>query len=667
MEIILAKAAGYCIGVKMAVDKLYDQINQGDTPLATYGPIIHNKHVTNDLTKRGVHIIDNFENVADRTVVIRAHGVPPKVYDHMDKNNIKYKDYTCPFVKKIHRIVEREQASGNIVIIVGEPSHPEIIGINGFAGNMGVVIHTLEQASELTLEQGKAYSVVVQTTFQSSMFEEIVATLKNKAENLKIFDTICDATIKRQSEAVELSKKVDKMIVIGDKTSANSNKLYKVCKQNCENTYFIESINEIELNIFKTNDKIGITAGASTPAAVIKEAVTKMSELENNNQQTFEEMLDSSFVTLHTGDVVKGTVLQITNNEVSVNLNYKSDGIITKDELSDDASVNPKDMFNIGDEIEVYVMKVNDGDGNVLLSRKRIEEQKNVATIEEAFKEKTVLKGKVVDVVKGGLMARINGVKVFVPSSQVSSRFVDDLHKFKGQELNFHIIEFNRERRRMVAGRKELAQQEELQKKQEAIAALEVGMKVEGVVSRMVGFGVFVDLGSIDGLIHITELSWNRNKKPSSLFNIGDKVEARVLKIDPEKLKISLSIKNLLGDPWDKVEEKYPVGSIVEGRVVRMVKFGAFVELESGVDGLIHISQISKNHVTKAEDILKIGQDVQVKIIDLDKENKKISLSKKEADTELGLEEPEEQAAPAEMESEEALDNYEDEVEETDE
>lgn len=634
MEIILAETAGYCIGVKMAVDKVYENLKTKD--IVTYGPLIHNKHVTDDLKQKGVDIIENLENVQDKTVVIRTHGVHPKVYNVMDKNNINYIDYTCPFVKKIHRIAEKQKNEGRNVIIIGDPAHPEIIGINGFSQDSSLVVKTIEDANSLVLEKDKPYSVVVQTTFQTSVFNEIVEIIKTKADNVIISNTICNATFERQSEAEELSKKVDKMIVIGDKSSSNSNKLYIICKKNCENTYFIESISEIELNIFSANDKIGITAGASTPAAVIKEAVSKLSELEKNDQ-TFEEMLESSFVQIHTGDIVKGTVLQITNNEVSVNLNHKSDGVISKDELSDEPNVDPKTLYNVGDEIEVYVIKVNDGEGNVILSRKRIEEQKNIATIEEAYKEKTVLKGRVIDVIKGGLMARINGIKVFVPSSQVSSRFVDDLHKFKGQELNFQIIEFNKERRRMVAGRKELAIKEEIQKKQEAIEKLEVGMEVEGKISRMVGFGIFVDLGNIDGLIHITELSWNRNKKTTSLYNIGDTIKAKVLKIDAERLKVSLSIKDLLGNPWDNLEEKYPVGSIASGKVVRMVKFGAFVELENGVDGLIHISQISVKHVTKVEDILEIGQNVSVKIMDIDKENKKISLSKKEADLELGL------------------------------
>ena len=639
MEVILAKTAGYCVGVKMAVDKVYESV-QNNENIATYGPIIHNKHVTKDLHDKGVHIVTDLDTIAEQTVVIRTHGVPPQIYAHMDKNRINYADYTCPFVKKIHRRVEKECAKGNTIIIVGDPSHPEIKGIDGFAGGASIIINNTQDAHSTHLHPTTPYSVVVQTTYQADVFQDIVQILQKKTNNISIYNTVCNATKERQQEAQKLSTIVDAMIVIGDKTSANSNKLYKICKEKCENTYFIESIAEIELNNFSKTDKIGITAGASTPSAVIKEAVTKMSDYDknDNNEQTFAQMLENSFVTLHTGDVVKGEVLYVTDNEVSVNLNYKSDGVITRDELSDDPNVNPKDLFKVGDEIEVYVMKVNDGDGNIMLSRKRIEEQRNIIEIEKAFNEKTVLQGTVVDVVKGGLMARILGVRVFVPSSQVSSRFVDDLHKFKGQELNFQIIEFNKERRRMVAGRKELAVVEEQAKKQAAINALEVGMEVTGIVSRMVGFGVFVDLGDIDGLIHITELGWNRNKKPSNMFEIGDKVTARVLKLDTEKLKVSLSIKDLLGDPWEDIDDKFPAGAIVEGSVVRMVKFGAFVELAPGIDGLIHISQISRRHVTRAEDVLNIGQAVQVKIIDVDKENKKISLSKREADAELGLE-----------------------------
>ena len=642
MEIALAKSAGFCFGVKNAVEGVYEELK--NQPLVTYGPIIHNKHVTEDLEANGVRIIENFGQLKNETVVIRCHGVPLDVFEYMDKNNINYIDYTCPYVKKIHKKVKQNQDSGYEIIIIGDKNHPEVIGIHGHAQNKALIIKDSEEAKNISFDKSKKYVVVVQTTYKKNVFEDTVAIIKASHPEIEIHNTICNATSIRQEEAIKLSQNVQHMIVLGDKSSSNSTKLYEVCKNNCKNTYFIENISEIRLNIFKTNDRIGITAGASTPPAVIKEALYNMNENDKNNQ-TFEEMLDSSFITLHTGDVVKGSIIQITHNEVSVNLGYKSDGVISKDEMSDDPSFDPKAFFNIGDEVEAIVLRVNDGEGNVLLSRKRIADQKNIALIEEAFNNKSVVKGKVVDTVKGGLMVMICDVKVFVPSSQISSRFVDDLTSFKGCEFDFNIIEFNREKRRMVAGRKELAQQEERRKKQAALEKLEAGMEVEGTVSRIVGFGVFVDLGDIDGLIHITELSWVRNRKPSSLFAVGDKVRVLVLNVDREKEKVSLSAKALEGDPWADIEEKYAVDQVVEGKIVRMIQFGAFVELESGVDGLIHISQISRKRIGKVEDVLKIGEIVNVKIIGVDKENKKISLSKKEVDEPLGEDESSPKAA----------------------
>jgi len=471
--------------------------------------------------------------------------------------------------------------------------------------------------------------------------------LKSKTKKLEVFNTICHATRKRQEEAEQLSKNVDIMLVLGDVTSSNSNKLYEICKKNCQKTFFIENIGDLELNNIPTSGTIGVTAGASTPAAIIKEAFKQMNELdkqmEQEEAQSFEEMLDSSFVTLHAGDVVPGTVLQITNNEVTVNLGSKADGIITKDELSNEPDVDPHSLFKVDDQIEVYVVKISDGDGNVQLSYKRLEEQKNMVLLAQAFEEKTPMPGKITDVVKGGLIAQINGIKLFVPSSQISSRFVDDLTKFKDQEMNFHIIEFNPEKRRLVAGRKELAQQEELEKKQRALDNLEEGQEIEGTVSRIVNFGIFVDLGDIDGLIHNSEISWSKNRRPTAQFKVGEAIKAVILKIDKENLKVSLSIRELLGNPWKDIEERYPVNSIIKGKVVRLVKFGAFVELENGIDGLIHISQISHKRINKAEDVLSLNQDVQIKVLEINTESKRISLSKKQADEELGLVDMEEE------------------------
>ena len=380
-----------------------------------------------------------------------------------------------------------------------------------------------------------------------------------------------------------------------------------------------------------------------------------MSEIDNNvNDRTFEEMLDESFVTLHTGDVVKGTVIQIAGGEVSVNLGYKSDGVISRTEFSDDPNITPESVLKIGDEIEVFVVRVNDGEGNVLLSKKRLEVQKGYMEIEESFNNKTTVKGRVSEIVKGGLISLVKGVRVFVPSSQISSRFVENLEQFKGKEFDFQILEFDRSKRRVVGGRRELAMKEERAEKEKLFGGLEEGQRIDGTVSRIVDFGAFVDIGGADGLIHISEMSWGRVKKVTDVLKEGDSVTVVVLKVDKEKEKISLSLKDVNENPWSNVEEKYPIGAIVEGKVVRMVTFGAFVELEAGIDGLVHISQISQKHVVKPDDELAIGESISVRIVEVDKENKKISLSKKEADAILNPELVEEVEEAPTVEGEEA-------------
>ena len=475
----------------------------------------------------------------------------------------------------------------------------------------------------------------------------MIEILKEKGLNLDISQTICSATEKRQKEAMELSQNVDKMIVIGDKKSSNTQKLVEICRKNCENTVHIETICDLVLKNFSGGDRIGITAGAATPPAIIKEVVVTMSENVKVEEMSFEQMLEESLVTLHTGDVVKGTVIQVVGEEVSVNLGFKSDGVIPRGEFSRDTTVVPSQVVKAGDEIEVFVVRVNDGDGNVLLSRKRIEEQKGMEDIEKAFNEKTVVTGTVTDVVKGGLIAIVNGVRVFIPSSQVSNRFIEDLSVFKGQELDFNIIEMDRVKRRIIGGRKALVEQEIAAKKAALFETIEAGAKIAGTVSRLTDFGAFVALGGVDGLIHISEMSWGRISNPREVLKEGQAVEVFVLDVDKEKGKISLSLKDANMNPWTLAVEKYAVGTVVEGKVVRMVPFGAFVELEPGVDGLVHISQIANKHVVKPEDELKVGEVIKVKVLEVNSEQKKISLSKRQADAPVEEAPAEEAEAPA--------------------
>ncbi len=637
MEITVAKSAGFCFGVNRAIQSCYNQIGNGK--IYTYGSLIHNKEVTKDLESKGVKVIESLDGIDEGTVVIRSHGVGKYLYDELEKKGINYIDGTCPFVKKIHNIVKESFDKGNNIIIIGNSKHPEVMGINGWCENSAIIIEDISEVETINIIPQKDTTVVVQTTFRGSKFEEITEAIKSRIDNIKIYNTICSATDERQREAVKLSQKVDKMIVIGDKSSSNTQKLYEICKKYCQNTYYIETICDLVLNIFGSNDKIGITAGASTPSAIIKEVISSMSELETRNVNieegeglSFAELLDQSLVSLHTGDIVKGTVLNVVNEEVSVNLGYKSDGIISRGEFSSDANVIPSEVVKPGDEIEVFVVRVNDGEGNVLLSRKRIEAQKGLAEIEAAYNEKAVVTGKVTSIVKGGLIAVANGVRVFIPSSQVSNKFIDDLSVFKDQEISFNIIELDRAKNRIIGGRKALIEKEANEKKAALFDSIEAGKKVTGTVSRLTDFGAFVDLGGVDGLIHISEMSWGRISNPKDVLKEGQTVEAIVLEVDKEKGKISLSLKDADKNPWKIAVEKYAVGTVVEGKVVRMVPFGAFVELEPGVDGLVHISQIAEKHVVKPEDELKIGEVIKVKVLEVNAEQKKISLSKKAAE-----------------------------------
>ena len=653
-NIRVAESAGFCFGVKRAIEMAYEAIGV-EPKLYSYGQLIHNKTVTDDLASKGLQIVENLDGLTEGTLLIRSHGVGKALYDEAEAKGLKILDGTCPFVKKIHDIVHDKLAEGLGIIVVGDGTHPEVIGINGWCENAAVILEDEEAAKTKEIPEKEKYAVVVQTTFRQAKFDKILEILQDRGVNMEVHNTICSATEKRQTEAEELSKTVDKMIVIGGKNSSNTQKLVEICAKNCGNTVHIETICDLVLNNFGKDDKIGITAGASTPPAIIKEVVVTMSEalenavqnLEGSEEATFEQMLEESLVTLHTGDVVKGTVIQVVNEEVSVNLGFKSDGIIARGEFSSDPTVIPSKTVQPGDEIEVFVVRVNDGDGNVMLSRKRIEAQKGIEEIEAAYNDKAVVTGTVTNVVKGGLIAVVNGVNVFIPSSQVSNRFIEDLSVFNGQELEFNIIEVDRVKRRFIGGRKALVEQEIAAKRAALFETIQAGSRVNGTVSRLTDFGAFVDLGGVDGLIHISEMSWGRISNPKEVLKEGQEVEVFVLDVDKEKGKISLSLKDADKNPWKLAAEKYAVGSIVEGKVVRMVPFGAFVELEPGVDGLVHISQIANKHVVKPEDELKVGEIINVKVLEVNPEQKKISLSKRQADAPVE-EAPAEEAATEE-------------------
>ena len=620
MEVILAKTAGFCFGVKRAVDTVYKEA--GKKNVYTYGPIIHNSEVVNDLKKKGVEVINSreeLEALEEGTVIIRSHGVAREIYDLIHEKGLELVDATCPFVRKIHKIVEKAGNDGDQVIIVGSEHHPEVQGIKGWCTGEVHIISDAEQFEGINLN--KPTTLVSQTTFNYKKFQDLVEILNKKGYDIGVCNTICNATEERQLEAKSIAKGVDAMVVIGDKQSSNSQKLYEISKKECENTFFVQTLRDLDLKLFESTGKVGITAGASTPQKIIKEVHASMTE------KSFEELLEESFVTIHNGEVVEGTVIDVKPDEIILNIGYKADGIITKSEYSNDQSLDLTTVVSVGDSMTVKVLKVNDGEGQVLLTYKRLAAEKGNERLREAFENKEVLKATVTQILGGGLCATVEGARVFIPASLVSDSYEKDLSKYEGQEIEFVISEFNPRRNRVIGDRRQLLVAERAEKQKELFAKLQVGDTVEGTVKNVTDFGAFIDLGGVDGLLHISEMSWGRVENPKKVFQVGDQV--KVLVKDINDTKIALSLKFPETNPWAHAAEDFAVGSEVTGKVARMTDFGAFVELAPGVDALLHVSQISRAHVEKPSDVLSIGQEITAKVVDLNEAEKKISLSMK--------------------------------------
>lgn len=636
LKVEVAKTAGFCFGVKRAVDTVYDEISKNDV-VYTYGPIIHNEQVVQDLEKKGVRVIkekEELKNINKGSIVIRAHGVTRDVCETIKEQGLKLVDATCPFVKKIHKIVLEESEKGNTIIIIGNPTHPEVEGIFSWCVGEVYVIENEEQAENFTKNIDKKLCIVSQTTFNYNKFKLLVEIISKKGYDISVFNTICNATKERQEEARSLASRVDAMIVIGGKNSSNTQKLFEISGKECANTYYIQTLVDLDLTSFESVSSVGITAGASTPNYIIKEVHNSMSE-----ELSFEQMLDESLKTIRNGEVVEGTIIDVKEDEIILNIGFKADGIITRSEYTNTPNVDLRNEVKVGDTMEAKVLKVNDGEGQVLLTYKRLAADKGNKRLEEAFENKEVLKAKVAQVLTGGLSVIVEEASVFIPASLVSDTYEKNLEKYAGQEIEFVISEFNPRRKRVIGDRKQLLVAEKAEKQKELFAKISVGMTVEGTVKNVTDFGVFIDLGGADGLLHISEMSWGRVENPKKLYKVGDTVKALIKDIQGEKIALSLKFED--SNPWITASEKYAVGNVVTGKVARMTDFGAFVELESGVDALLHVSQISKNHIEKPSDELKVGQEITAKVVDFKAEEKKISLSMKA----LLADEPEEAAA----------------------
>ena len=639
MRITVAGTAGFCFGVNRAVEMAMDAAgNLSDVYML--GQLIHNDAVTARLLGLGVRYVETLDGVPPgASVIVRAHGVPKGTYDDLAARGLRVVDVTCPFVRKIHRIVEEESRAGRLILIMGDPAHPEVIGISGWCRDAVV----LKDAGELEkyLAEGckdvsKPVSLVAQTTSNRTKWEIFVNNSKKVYTNLKIFDTICNATDERQSECARIASESEVMLVIGDGNSSNTRKLEEVAGANCAKVYRIDGARELNNRWFENVSTVGITAGASTPAWIIKEVVNKMSEEMKNQiaeeavneaEENFEQMLEDSIKTLYTGDKVTGIVTAINSGEINVDLGVKQAGYIPVAELSDDPNYISEGHIKVGDEIEAFVMRVNDVEGTVMLSKKRLDTIKGWDSIEDAREDRTTVEGTVIEENKGGVVVSVNGVHVFVPASQTGLPKDAPMTSLLKQKVRLRIIEVNRARRRVVGSIRAIQQEERRAKAEQIWSEIEENKVYEGVVKSLTSYGAFVDIGGVDGMIHISELSWNRVRHPSDVVNVGDKIEVYVISFDREKKKISLGYRKSEDNPWIKFVSNYGIGDVVPVKVLKFMPFGAFAEVIPGVDGLIHISQIANQRINKPDDVLSENEVVNAKITDIDTERQKISLS----------------------------------------
>lgn len=638
MKIILAKSAGFCFGVNRAVTIVNNLLEEGKK-VTTLGPIIHNPHMVAELAERGVEIADTPNDLSsmDRTLVIRSHGVPQSVIDEIEQKGISYENATCPFVSKIHQIVKDNSREGKVVLIAGDENHPEVQGIVGHCEGEHYIFKNYEDLGKLLKKleniENISICVVAQTTYDVKEWKNCLKLLKKVYTNAKIFDTICSATSIRQSEAEELASISDIMVVIGGRQSSNTAKLFSVCKSNCERTYLIESAAELDDIALIDADIIGITAGASTPARIIKEVFNTMTEnieKTENTAENFAELLEESLKNFNTDEKVHGVVVGIAPNEVYVDVGRKQAGFIPLAELSNDPNAKAEDLVKIGDELDLLIMRTNDQEGTIMLSKKRLDAIKGWDEIIKANEEDTPVTGFVTDVVKGGVIAVANGVRVFIPASQATATRGEPLENLLKKEVSFKIIEVNKGRRRAVGSIRAILKEERQKLADKFWETAEIGKKYTGTVKSLTSYGAFVDIGGIDGMIHISELSWGRIKHPSEVVKVGDTVEVYIKDLDREKGKISLGYKNIEDNPWEILKRDYPEGTVTEATIVGMTDFGAFANILPGIDGLIHISQISTERIEKPQDVLKIGDKVTVKITKIDFDKKRISLSIRE-------------------------------------
>ena len=633
-KIELAKTAGFCFGVDRAVSTLYKMVEEKKR-VCTLGPIIHNPSVVDDLKAKGVEIIERPDEAPENTtVVIRTHGAPKFVLEELKKSGTDYIDLTCPFVKKIQNIVERHSGEDRLLIIAGDENHPEVRGFRSHWGGSSFVYKNEGELETLLtihpeITESEVY-VVAQTTFSVKEWEKTSKILKKLCTNGYFFDTICSATNDRQEEAFELSSRNDVMIVVGGRSSSNTAKLKAVCEKNCP-TFLVETAKELYGYDFSRFRSVGVTAGASTPAGIIKEVLSTMSEIlneqTNSEEMSFEAALEENLKSMSSDQKVRGVVVGIAPNEIQVDIGRKYAGFVPIEEYSNDPTADPKSELKIGDEIDLIIMKTNDSEGTMMLSKRRFDAIAAWDNIMKAKDEEEILEGVVAEAVKGGVLVYAQGVRVFIPGSLTGLPREADLSELVKTKVRFRIIEVDKAKKRAVGSIRSVVREERKAATEAFWAQVEEGQEYTGTVKSLTSYGAFVDLGGVDGMVHISELSWKRIKHPSEIVKEGDVVKVYVKALDRENRKISLGYKRVEDNPWEILKRDYPVGTVCKAKIVGLTTFGAFANVIDGIDGLIHISQIADRHIASPKEVLNIGDEVDVKITDIDFEKKRVSLS----------------------------------------
>lgn len=644
MEIITADHAGFCFGVRRAIELTEEQIRlNNERPddkkisLYTCGQLIHNRAVTERLRENGVGEIQSIGQAEPGdTIIIRSHGEPEEFYEKAREKGVKLVDTTCVFVGRIHQLVHQAMEDGRQVIIVGSRDHQEVIATNGWCQWKGVVIQDVEEAEEWAQgyeqrpDEGLPL-VVCQTTIRRELLDEILKVFERYGIRYELKNTICNATRERQDACARLAAEVDMMVVIGDPNSSNSKKLYEIAKKYCKHAVFVRDISDLELKEVHKYNRIGITAGASTPAWIIKEVISSMSQNvitdEKNPMFDYMDQIEDSLRLPKPGEIVEGEVIDVLDNEVIINMGCKKDGILRKDEVTLEEGQKLSDVFKVGDTVEAKVMKSDEGDGGISLSKKKLEMNENYKELKEFMENKESINVEFIRAVNGGVIAQYKQVTGFVPMSQLSDRYVEKADEFIGQRADVKVIRVDDRRNRAVFSRKAVLVEEKRKQVEEIWANLNVGDIVEGKVMRFTDYGAFVDIGGVDGLLHISEISWGKLKHPQEVLSIGDIINVKILALNEEKGKISLGLKQTQPEPWSLVGTKYVVGQVIEGKVVQIKEYGAFVELEAGLDGLVHISEIANKRVDSVSDELQVGQVIKAKIMDIDTDRHRISLS----------------------------------------